>query len=331
MNLRALPKVELHLHMDMSLSYEAVAELAPAVTPDDYKRDYAGKLEFTNLTEFLSRTPNILALEQDERGLRVMVKDMFRQLAADSMLYAEVRFAPLQHLRQGLSAADVVRIVEHEVDRQSKDTGIESRIILCTLRHYSADQGMETVRLAHDFAGSRVAAFDLAGDEANFPLETHLEAFRYAHAHGIAITSHAGESKGAESVWETLEQVKPARIGHGVHSIQDAALVQHLKRIQMHLEICPTCNVQLNGFPSYDLHPIDTLYREGLSLGISTDNRTLTPITLTNEYERMAATFGWTKADFVKCNLFALDAAFIPPTLKDELRRRLVELSDKVS
>ncbi|MDL1903066.1 hypothetical protein FBR02_20145, partial [Anaerolineae bacterium CFX9] len=107
-----LPKVELHLHMDTSLSYEGVAQLDPSVTHDDYLRDFAGPEQCADLADFLSHVPPIINLLQTEQGLRVLVRDMFRQLVEDHMLYAELRFAPLQHLERGLTARDVVRIIE---------------------------------------------------------------------------------------------------------------------------------------------------------------------------------------------------------------------------
>ncbi|MFN8531612.1 MAG: adenosine deaminase [Anaerolineae bacterium] len=324
MNWQALPKVELHLHMDTSLSYEGVRQLAPSVTHEDYLRDFAGPEHCADLHDFLSHVPPIMRLLQTERGLTVLVQDMFRQLVADGMMYAELRFAPHQHLEGGLKVQDVVRIIEAEVERNIRDTGIEARLILCSLRHFDLAKSVETVELVEQFQGSLVAGFDLAGDEAGYPLSKHMEAFRLAQDRKLSITSHAGEACGPESIWETLEAIHPPRIGHGVRSIEDPALVQVLKQQGIHLEICPTCNVQLSVFPSYPAHAINTLYHEGLSLGISTDNRTLTPITLTREYEKLASVFGWEKADFLRCNLYALDAAFVPPMLKETLRRKLI-------
>ena len=321
MDYRSLPKVELHLHLDISLSYDGAVQLLPSLTREQFAREFVAPAKCTNLLDFLNRVPPVLALEQTERGLSVLVQDVFRQLAEDGVIYAELRFAPLLHTQQGLSPREVVRVVEAAADRASRDTGIDSRLILCSLRHFSAEESLQTVQLVEDFQGSRVAGFDLAGDEAGYPLTAHMEAFRFARARGIPITSHAGEASGAQSVWDTLRDIQPARIGHGVRCIEDPALVEHLKQERIHLETCPTCNVQLDVFSTYADLSIDPLYRQGLSLSISTDNRTLTPITLSKEYEKLAATFGWSKADFLKCNLNAIQAAFLPPARKAELTR----------
>lgn len=325
MDWRSLPKVELHLHLDISLGFEAAAQLNPSLTREIYARDFMAPAKCTNLVDFLNRVPKILELLQTERGLKRLVQDVFRQLAADRVIYAELRFAPLLHIQQELSPQEVVGIVETAVDQCSKESGIESRLILCSLRHFTAEQSMQTVQLVDQFRGGRVVAFDLAGDEAGYPLTAHLEAFRFARNRRIAITSHAGEASGAQSVWETLRMIKPSRIGHGVRSIEDPALVEYLKQEHIHLETCPTNNVQLDVFPAYADHSIDSLYRQDVSLGISTDNRALTPITLTQEYEKLATTFGWSKNDFLRCNVSAINAAFVPPSIKEEIVRRLTQ------
>ncbi len=325
MDWQSLPKVELHFHLDISLGYEGAVQLNPSLTREAYTRDFVAPLRCPDLADFLRRVPSILELLQTERGLQVLVQDVFRQLVADRVVYAELRFAPLQHTRQGLSAQEVVRIVEAAVDQGCQATGIEARLILCTLRHFNAEQSMQTVQLVEQFRDSRVAAFDLAGDEAGYPLTAHLDAFRFAAVRHIPYTVHAGEAFGAQSVWDTLQTLKPPRIGHGVRSIEDPALVAYLKQARVHLEICPTCNVQLNVFPGYAEHSIHRLYQQNVALSVSTDNRTLTPITLSEEYTKLAATFGWEKADFLKCNVDALNAAFVPQPIKKALIRRIVQ------
>jgi adenosine deaminase len=331
MNWHSLPKVELHLHMDISLSFQAAVQMDPSLTGEIYAHEFVAPAKCTNLVDFLNRVPRILELLQTERGLKLLTQDIFTQLAEDHVIYAELRYAPLLHTQQGLSPQEVVRIVETAVDRSSKDTGVEARLILCSLRHFSAEQSMQTVQLVDQFQGSRVVAFDLAGDEAGYPLTAHLEAFRFAKDRNIAITSHAGEASGAQSIWETLRTVQPARIGHGVRSIEDPALVAYLKQQHVHLEICPTNNVQLNVFPTYADHSLDQLYRQGVSLGISTDNRTLTPITLTQEYERLESTFGWDQIDFLKCNLSAINAAFVPQPIKEMMARQIIQAYESLN
>lgn len=323
--LSLLPKVELHLHLDCSLSFDVVSKIDPSVTREIYMRDHVSQTKCINLADFLKRAVKGFQLMQTKEQLQWVVEDLFRQMAADNMLYAEIRFAPLLHLEKGLTPPEVVTIVEEATAKAIRQTGIETRLILCTLRHFTEAQSMDTVKLVELFKGSCVTGFDIAGDEAGYPLSNHIASFRYAKEKGIPCTAHAGEAMGADSVWETLKELGPSRIGHGVRSIEDEKLVDHLRRHGIHLELCPSCNVLIDIYDTYKDHPIDNLYKAGVPLNVNTDNRTITNISLTNEYERLQAHFGWTIKDFYNCNVMALHAAFIPAELKARLLEKLYQ------
>lgn len=324
MDLKRLPKIELHLHLDCSLSYKVVAGLAPHVTREEYLRDYVAPARCTNLADFLARAPKGFRLMQSEAALRAVTEDLFEQLVEDGVVYAEIRFAPLLHMEQGLTAERVVSVVEKATDELVRKTDVEAGLILCTLRHFSADQSMETAKLVEQFRGSRVVALDIAGDEAGFPLDAHVAAYRFAREHGLSRTAHAGEACGPESVWETLKLLDPQRIGHGVRSIEDAGLVAHLKCEGIHLEVCPSSNVQIvPEIACWEEHPIDRLYRAGVSLNVNTDTRMLNPVTLTGEYEGLQRVFGWGAEDFLQTNLMGVEAAFAGDAAKERLRARV--------
>ena len=323
MDMKALPKVELHLHLDCSLSFDVVTKIDPAITLDTYQTDFIAPPKCTDLAEFVGRAAAAIRLMQSEENLELVVHDVFAQLRNDNIIYAEIRFAPLLHLENGLLAENVVEIVEAATATASKQTGVEARLILCTLRHFSEAQSLETVKLVHRFQGTKVAGFDLAADEAGFPIDEHISSFHYAHDNEIPCTAHAGEARGPDSVWESLENFRPSRIGHGVRSIEDPALVKHLTEQGIHLEICPTCNVQIDVFDRFESHPINKLFDAGVSLSVNTDARTMTNITLSEEYEKLHNVFGWTKEHFLKCNLNAIHSSFISQELKSDLARRL--------
>lgn len=319
----ALPKVELHLHLDCCLSFEAVSNLRPGITPEQFRKDFIAPPKCKDLADFLKVIDSSLELLQTEYSLQLAVDDLFRQLRQDNVIYAEIRFAPHLHLKKGLTGETVIKTVEESVSRCVQKTGIEARIILCTLRHYSRDMGMETVKWVDAFTGSRVVALDLAADEAGFPIDAHIDAFRYGRQHSIPRTAHAGEAKGPESVRETLALLNPSRIGHGVRSIEEPILVDHLKQQGIHLEVCPSSNIQTGVFHSLAHHPVNQLYNSGVSLGINTDTRTITDTSLTDEYERLKQVFGWDKTHFLACNTNALEAAFLPKSHSAPLLRKL--------
>lgn len=324
--MRHLPKVELHLHLDCSLSYTAVSRLAPHISREEYDQEFIAPPQCASLADFLTRAPRGFQLMQSEDAMRLVIEDVFEQLDADHVIYAELRFAPLLHTYQGLSPEAVVAAIDRATEESIRATGIEARLILCTLRHFNAEQSLQTARLVGQFHGSHVVALDIAGDEARFPIDAHIPAYRLAIEHGFHRTAHAGEARGANSVWETLQAFEPLRIGHGVRSVEDPTLLDYLHDRRIHLELCPSSNVQTRAFPSYAEHCVDELYRAGISLGINTDARTITNVTLEQEYARLREAFRWGDEELLACNREALRSAFID----DATRGRLLSLLDAV-
>lgn len=323
MTLRSLPKVELHLHLDCSLSYAAVSALDASVTEAEYRHRFVAPPKCTDLADMLSRAPAGFGLMQDETALCLVVDDLFEQFGHDQVLYAEIRFAPLLHTERGLSPNRVVEVVDEAVTAASGESGIEARTILCTLRHFSEAESLRTARLLTEHEGGSVVGLDIAGDEAGYPIDAHVPAFRYAREHGIHRTAHAGEARGPRSVWETLEHLAPSRIGHGVRSVEDTGLVTHLREQGLHLEVCPTSNVQTDIAATLAEHPIERLREAGVAVGVNTDGRTLSDVDLTREYGRLQQTFGWGPEEFLTANLNAIEAAFAPEGVKSRVADRL--------
>ncbi|WP_069131698.1 adenosine deaminase [Rhodohalobacter halophilus] len=323
-NYSKLPKIELHLHLDCSLSYSVVKSLDPTITEKQYQNEFQATVNCRNLNEYIEKAGRAIDLMQSKEALRLVTLDLFDQLQQDHVIYAEIRFAPLEHIKQGLTANQVVEAVEKAAEEGIQRTGIETGIILCTLRHYSEEESMETVKLCEKFKGSRVVGFDIAADEAGFPIDNHKNAFEYARSHGISTTAHAGEAAGPESVRETLDYFKPARIGHGVRSIEDSELMKRLIEDQIHLEICPTSNVLTKVVSKIEDHPVDQIYNSGVSMSINTDGRTISNVTLKDEYEMLEKTFSWEKAYLLKCNLEAIEHAFIDRKRKKRLKQKIL-------
>jgi len=321
-----MPKVELHLHLDCSLSYQAVSRLVPSISRREFDAEFIAPPQCTSLADFLTRAPRGFQLMQSEDALRLVTEDLFEQLSQDGVIYAEIRVAPLLHTAAGLTPEAVVAAVDRAAEQCIEATGIEARLILCTLRHFNRAQSLLTAQLVERFKGSRVVALDIAGDEAGFSIDAHIPAFRYALDHGLGRTAHAGEARGAGSVWETLRAFAPSRIGHGVRSIEDASLVEHLRRERIHLEVCPSSNVQTRAFLTYGAHPVDRLLRAGVSLGINTDARTIANVTLDQEYDRLRQHFGWGAEDLLACNREALRAAFLDEPLRAGLLAQLTAI-----
>lgn len=323
MNWSALPKVELHLHLDCSLSYEVVRKFEPEISKETYHDQFKAPFNCNNLLEYIERAERAIQWMQTPEQLRLVTLDLFNQLKQDGVIYAEMRFAPLQHLRGGLSPEEVVEAVCSAMNEGKKIFNVEAGLILCTLRHYTEEQSMETVHLAEKFKSQGVVGFDIAADEAGFTLDAHVSAFAYARERGISATAHAGESVGANSVWQTLERLKPSRIGHGVRSIEDASLIDHLIKKDIHLEVCPTSNCHTKVCQSYAEHPVDKLLKQHVSISINTDGRTISDISLTEEFEKLEKEFGWEKTQWYRVTTEAIRHSFASQETKNRLLEKV--------
>jgi adenosine deaminase len=318
MNFNKNKKVELHIHLDCSLSYDVVKKINPEITNHQFNNEFIGST-CSCLKDYIKCADRAVEIMQTKEQLELVTSDLFKQLKEDNVIYAEIRFAPLLHLKGGLSSTEVVKIISQITKNESSKTGIEAGLILCTLRHYSAEQSMETVNLVNDFKGSNVIGFDLAADEAGYPIKNHIKAFKFANDNKIHCTAHAGEAMGPESIIETLDLLKPKRIGHGVRSFEDPNLIERLKKENIHLEICLTSNMVTKVYKDFFNHPIDKLYKKNLSISINSDGRTISDTNLSKEYSMISKHFMWDDNDFLNCNINAINASFASEKLKSKL------------
>lgn len=323
MDYRSLPKIELHLHLDCSLSYKVVQQIDPSVSWEDYRDSFVAPPKCTDLNDYLTRAVKGFSLMQTPEQLRLVTLDLFEQLEADHVVYAEIRFAPLLHIAKGMRPAEVVEAVNNAVTEGIAATGVQAGLILCTLRHFTEEQSMETVQLVQQFRGTHVMAFDIAGDEAGFPVTAHRNAFEFAKEKKISCTAHAGEAAGPDSVRDTLACFGPTRIGHGVRSAEDDSLLELLKAKNIHLEVCPTSNVQTNVVDTLAQHPLNRIFEKGVSMSLNTDCRTISDVDLSGEYNRVQDIFRWEKDRFLHCNLEAIRHAFCSEGLKEKLRQQI--------
>lgn len=316
---RNIPKIELHVHLDTCISYHCARTLNPSLNLRAFRTHFIAPEKCADLGDFLGKITPQLDLLQTTYALRQAVDDIFDQLHADGVIYAELRFAPLLHLNQSLAAEEVVETVLGAMRSGSQRYGIEANLILCTLRHFSEQQSLATARLVTRYLEKGVVALDLAADEARYPLDNHIKAFDFVRSYGGNCIAHAGEARGFASVIETLDNLSVSRIGHGVRSIEDRATLDRLRRENIHLEVCPGCNIVCNVYPSIGAHPVNTLYHEGISLSINTDARTVADTTLNQEYQRLHHIFGWNDEEFQTCNLNAVRASFASPGVKQRM------------
>ena len=316
--IKDLPKVELHVHLDCCLSFKGLSRIDPTISESFYKKNFIGT-SCSCLKDYIRCADTALEYMQTKEQLEIVIEDLFDQLINDNVIYAEIRFAPLLHLKKGLSSKNVVEIVSNKTKIESEKSGIEVGLILCTLRHFSVDQSLQTVKLVKDFSNKNVVGFDIAADEAGFPIDNHIKSFQFARDNNIFCTAHAGEALGADSVTNTLKYLKPNRIGHGVRCIEDNSLIEKIKKENIHLEICVTSNMVTKVFNNLKDHPVDFLLNKGISLSINTDGRTISDTTLNKEYVLLNKEFNWLKNKFLEVNINAMKASFSSNEVKNKI------------
>jgi adenosine deaminase len=307
-------RYELHCHLDGSVRLETLAALAAEqdrTLPAHPRRLAVAPADVGSLHAFLPYIDIAVELLQTPQALRRVAAELVEDWRRDGVVYGEVRFAPQLHTRAGLSIDDAILAVGEGLAEGAAATGVHTGMLLCCLRHQHPAVSMSVA----DAAVRRrdiVAGLDLAGDE-RYPGAVHREAFDLAHATGLPVTVHAGEAAGPDSVWEALDILGAHRIGHGVRSTAEQALLDRLHRDQITLETCPRCNVLTRAVPTLANHPADRLLRAGLRVTVSTDTRTTADTTLAQEFAALQATFGWTTAEEQRCQDNAAHGAFNPP------------------
>ena len=316
--IKDLPKVELHVHLDCCLSFKGLSRIDPTISESFYKKNFIGT-SCSCLKDYIRCADTALEYMQTKEQLEIVIEDLFDQLTNDNVIYAEIRFAPLLHQKRGLSSKNVVEIISNKTKIESEKSGIEVGLILCTLRHFSVDQSLQTVKLVKDFSNKNVVGFDIAADEAGFPIENHIKSFQFARDNNIFCTAHAGEALGADSVINTLKYLKPNRIGHGVRCIEDNSLIEKIKKENIHLEICVTSNIVTKVFNNLKDHPVNFLLNKGISLSINTDGRTISDTTLNKEYVLLNKEFNWLKNKFLEVNINAMKASFSSNEVKNKI------------
>lgn len=305
--------VELHCHLDACVRPATITDLArtQGIT-------LAGPPEVlavappscAGLTEYIAAIDIALDVMQTPEALARVARELVEDWHADGVVHGEVRWAPQLHTRRGVTMAEALEAVEHGLAEGRAATGVSTATILCCLRHQPREVAERVVGLAVD-RRDRVAGVDLAGPEAGNPGAHLADVYATARAARLGVTIHAGEAAGPEMVWEALEVLGAQRIGHGVRSIQDPALVARLAVDGITLETCPTSNVQTGAVARLADHPADRLLRAGCAVTVSTDGRTVSATTMAREYARMAAGFGWGAAEHAACTAAAVRGAFV--------------------
>lgn len=322
----AMPKAELHLHLDGSLLVDTAVELArtrDVAAPRDrdaMRAALVAPAHGASQAELLRAYDLPIALLQDAEALERVAAELVEAKADDGVRYVEIRWGPRLHLERGLPLADGIAAVVRGAQEAARRRGITARLICTALRSHDPADNVELAETAARFLDDGLTGWDLAGLEAAFPDPLdHARAFDAARAGGLRITIHAGEWGGPEQVRRALA-LDPERIAHGPLAGDDPGLVRELIDRGVTLDLCPTSNVQAGIVPTVADHPLARLHRAGVPVTLSTDDLTVSEITLTEEYRRAVEDIGLTLRELWTIDRHALEVAFADEVALEELR-----------
>ncbi len=324
--IEAMPKAELHLHLDGSLRPETALELARTRrveaprTLAGMRGELVAPMPCASQAELLRAFDLPIALLQDAEALERVAAELVEAKAADNVRYVEIRWGPNLHTTRGLSLAAGIAAVARGANAAAARTGTTVRLIATALRSHAPAANVALAETAARFRDDGLTGFDLAGPEEAFPDPLdHARAFAAARAAGLRITIHAGEWGGAAQVRRALA-VDPERIAHGPGAADDAALVAELRARGVTLDLCPTSNWQAGIVPSVAAHPLARLHRAAVPVTLSTDDLTVSDLSLSDEYERAIREIGLGLPELWAIDRHALDVAFADEATLGRLR-----------
>jgi len=332
LQLCAMPKVDIHVHLEGATDAETVWEMSrrngirlPASSLDEWRAFYEFK-DFPHFAEVYIAAANCMRTAED---FSAMVRSFLRNQAAQNIRYSEAYFSPQHHLRKGLAAAEILDALEKGADEGERQYGSRVRFIADVSREMSQDiECVLPFALAGRERDGLFVALGIGGQEVGYPAELFADIFADARAMGLHVLAHAGETGPASSVWGAIRSLKAERIGHGVRSLEDRALIDYLRRTQLPLEVCPTSNYCLKVVDAHEPHPIRRLTDAGVYVTLNSDDPAMFSTDLNHEYLALAGQgFSW--RELWRLNLNTLEASFIPAPEKQAFRAEWQSFAEK--
>jgi adenosine deaminase len=320
----AIPKVELHVHLEGTAPPELVSRIAArnGVELPEALLGSDGRFRYTDFLDFLRTYDLAASVIRTGEDYRDITYSYLCSCARGGAVYVELTASPDHAALVGLSDEEHWDGIARGIDDARRDTGIEGRILISAVRNFGVERALRVAHHAAEHPHPYVVGFSMAGDEAGFPAHEFAEVFAIASGAGLGCTIHAGEWAGPESVRAALE-LPVTRVSHGVRAIEDPSLVDELAERGVVLECCPTSNVVLGVYPTYEAHPLPTLRAAGVRVTLGSDDPPYFGATIEGEYAICAARMGFTDDDLREITGTAIDAAFCDEDLKARLRSRV--------
>ncbi|MCC6614348.1 MAG: adenosine deaminase [Anaerolineae bacterium] len=323
----AMPKVELHVHLEGAVQPETLLELARkngVTLPADSVEAIARWYTFVDFPHFIEIYLKISECIQTAEDIELITREFLAGQAAQNIVYTEATYTAYTHfLQAGISFADQLAAINRARAWARETLGVQMNLIIDIDRGAPAETGLIAAQWVVDAYGDGVVAFGMGGYEIGNPPEKHRLALEYVQTAGVPCVLHAGETDGAASIWGALRTGKSVRIGHGVRCLEDPALVDELRQRQIPLEVCPTSNVCLGVAPSLIAHPLPELMAHGLYVTLNSDDPPMFNTTLTQEFQQSAQAFGWSASTVETLTLNAARASLLPENEKRALETRL--------
>ncbi|MGH4137328.1 adenosine deaminase [Clostridium sp.] len=328
MKLEDLPKIELHCHLDGSVRPGTIIDIAkdegisiPYYDIENIKREVTAPAECKSLDEYLKRFEIPILIMQSKESLRRITFELLEDCAKENVKYIEVRFAPLLHVKKGLSIYEVIESVIAGIRDAEEKYDIKGNVILSCMRFMSADKAIEVVEAGVKYLFKGVVAIDLCGSEGEGFCEKFIEPITLARGYGYKVTIHAGETGIGKNVLDAVELLGAERIGHGVFIKDCPEAYSIVKNKEITLELCPTSNIQTKAIDTFKKHPIYSFYNDGIKVTLNTDNRTVSNTNMTKECEILLREFNITFEEYKQIYLNSVDAAFVDLKTKEWLRK----------
>lgn len=326
--IQTLKKIDLHCHLDGSLSEEVIAVMAKeAGVPLPQERTLLSKRlrvesDCKSLAEYLRHFDIPVACLVTEQNLERAVIDVMRQAVAENVIYIELRFAPLLSVHPGLSCTQVIESVVRGIQKGQAQYPVMANAILCAMRHDTVEDNIAMMRTGRTFLGQGICAVDLAGDEAAHPVLEQKAFFAEAKALDMPYTIHAGECGSAQSVRDAIA-LGAGRIGHGVAMRDDPQTRALCRREGIGIELCPISNLQTKAVSDWAMYPMRQFLDEGLYATVNTDNRTVSDTTITREMRALVEYAGLTETDLLRLVRNSVEVAFLEPEAKEKLLKKI--------
>ena len=322
--MQSLPKAELHVHLEGTAPPELIQRIAArnGLSIPDGMLGSDGLFRYTDFLDFLRTYDLAASVIRTSEDYRDIVYEYLCSCARGGAIYVELT-ASRDHARLvGLTDEQHWDGIAQGIDDARRDTGIEARVLVSAVRNFGVEKAVSAAQHAAERPHPYIVGFSMAGDEAGFPASDFAEPYAIAAGAGLGCTMHAGEWAGPESVRAALE-LPITRVAHGVRAVEDPALVSELAASGMVLDTCPTSNVVLGVYPSYEEHPLAELRRAGVKVTLGSDDPPYFGASIAGEYEVCAERMGLSEDDLRDITRTAIDAAFCDEELKARLRSRL--------